>query len=265
MTRCLWGCDCHLGDHVASEPPADRGNIVYQTETTNRLLGALTPDVFRRLVRKGSVVPLVRGVDLAMAGQPIEHCWFPLAGLVSVIAGDADGNEAEVGIIGDDGAVNASVLLGSERSEMRLLVQITGSAVRIEAADLVANAATGTLLTRLMLAYERSLSLQMAYTALAYARYPIDRRLARWILMSSDRTGGPHVLLTHDALSIMLGVRRAGVSEALHALVAKGAIESVRGRITVTDRARLVDLAGGSYGEPEAQYERLIGTALAAA
>lgn len=238
---------------------------MYQTATNNRLLGSLSPDVFRRLIEKAALVPLVQGVDLGTAGQPIAHVWFPLTGLVSVIAGDADGNGAEVGIIGDDGVVNGSILLGSRQSEMRLLVQITGSAVRIEAADLVANAAAGTALTRLLLAFERALSLQVAYSALAFARYPLDRRLARWILMSSDRIGSPHMALTHDALSIMLGVRRAGVSEALHGLVTRGAITSVRGSISIADRAVLTGVAGGSYGEPEAHYRRLVGPAPKAA
>jgi hypothetical protein len=102
-------------------------------------------------------------------------------------------------------------------------------------------------------------AIELAHTALANGRYAIEARLARWLLMCHDRLDGDELYITHEFLSLMLGVRRAGVTEALIRLEAEKAIATLRGHVVVRDRARLLKLAGGCYGAPEAEYERLIG------
>lgn len=227
---------------------------------SNLLLSMLSASDQNVLVSRGMVVDLALGTDLAIAGEPIAYCWFPYDSLVSVIASDGDGNEAEIGIIGADGMVNSGVLVGSRQSPMRALVQIPGSALRVDARAIRAAAAASPDCMRLMLAYNHALSVQAAFSALAYAQYSIEKRLARWTLMCADRVGENRVDLTHDALSIMLGVRRAGVTVALHNLVKKGAITTRRGGLSITDRPVLLQIAGAGYGMAEAEYQRIVVT-----
>jgi hypothetical protein len=102
-------------------------------------------------------------------------------------------------------------------------------------------------------------NVQVAYTALSHGSYTIEERLARWLLMCHDRVDGDDLPLVHEFLSMMLGVRRPGVTIAVQTLEATGIIKAKRGHIIVQDRARLEEVAGGSYGVPEAEYRRLFG------
>jgi CRP-like cAMP-binding protein len=110
----------------------------------------------------------------------------------------------------------------------------------------------------LLLRYVQSCELQLAHSALANARYEMPQRLARWLLMSHDRIRVSDLPLTHEFLSVMLGVRRPGVTDQVHILEGSGIIKATRGNIRILDRARLEELAGGSYGIPEREYERLV-------
>lgn len=101
---------------------------------------------------------------------------------------------------------------------------------------------------------------QVAQTAFANGAATVEHRLARWLLMAQDRQASDELQLTHEFISIMLGVRRSGVTDALHELERKRLIRGARGVIEIRNRSRLVALAGGIYGVPEAQYERLIGS-----
>ena len=116
-------------------------------------------------------------------------------------------------------------------------------------------------LRHLMLRHVHVFQTQMSFTALANARYKVDERLARWLLMSHDRIGDPDMPLTHEFLSLMLGVRRPGVTSALNRFEKNGFIRARRGGVTVLDRPALEDLANGCYGAAEAEYERLFGKA----
>ena len=107
------------------------------------------------------------------------------------------------------------------------------------------------------LRFVQSFLSQASQTALSYGRATIEERLARWILMSSDRMESLELILTHDFLSVMLGVRRPGVTVALHILEGQGLIKASRNRIAILDRAGLLSIADGSYGVSEAQYTRL--------
>jgi CRP-like cAMP-binding protein len=106
--------------------------------------------------------------------------------------------------------------------------------------------------------YVHTTEVQVAYSALANGRYNMHERLARWILMCHDRIEGD-LPLTHEFLSLMLGVRRSGVTDELHKLEGTLSIKATRGNIHVRNRERLEDIAGGCYGPPEDEYERLIG------
>jgi len=224
----------------------------------NRLLSLLSIDDSDALTSRGDVVALVKGTDLARAGDVIEYCWFPLSGMASVITSDEEDHQAEVGVVGNDGMVNSGVLTGGRYSSMRVLVQIGGSALRIDARTILAVTARSASCLSLFTAFHQSLMIQAAYSALAYAQYSIVKRLARWLLMCADRVGEERIDLTHDALSIMLGVRRAGVTDALKTLEEAGAVVRQRGRLSILHRPTLLGIAGSGYGPAEAEYRHLV-------
>ncbi|MBC8037408.1 MAG: winged helix-turn-helix domain-containing protein, partial [Rhizobiales bacterium] len=110
----------------------------------------------------------------------------------------------------------------------------------------------------LLLRFIHNFTVQTAHSALANGHHTIEERLARWLLMCHDRVGANEFEMTHQFLAIMLAVRRSGVTEALNILEGKSIIQSTRGRIEILSRSRLERAAGGSYGVPEEDYERLI-------
>jgi CRP-like cAMP-binding protein len=118
---------------------------------------------------------------------------------------------------------------------------------------------TSPALKALLLRWVHVSMIQTAQSALANGRYTIQERLARWLLMCHDRMDGDDLPLTHEFLSLMLGVRRSGVTEALHVLEGVDIVKAGRGTIRVLNRERLEEIAGGCYGLPEAEYNKLIG------
>jgi hypothetical protein len=122
-------------------------------------------------------------------------------------------------------------------------------------------AASSSLHQRL-LRFVQTFMIQTAQTALANGSHLLEERLARWLLMCHDRVDGDALFTTHEFLSLMLGVRRAGVTEALKVLEDRGLISTKRSQVTVLDRVKLEAVAGDSYGVPEAEYARLFGLPL---
>lgn len=205
-------------------------------------------------------VPLrVRDV-LVHADRSIEHVYFPCHGLASVISSVNDGTRLEVGVFGRDGLSAPSLLLGVDRTPHETFIQVEGSGLRMDAAAFTDALNDSPTLHGELLKYVQVLTIQIAHTAVANGTHTIEERLARWLLMSHDRLDGDEVPLTHEFLALMLAVRRAGVTVATQALEGAGLIKAERGLITILDRAGLEDLADGSYGPPEAEYERLIAT-----
>ena len=134
--------------------------------------------------------------------------------------------------------------------------------MRIRADDLCRAVAARASLHKHLLRFVQAFTIQTAQTALSNGCHVIEQRLARWLLMCHDRVDGDELATTHEFLSLMLGVRRAGVTLALQALEDRGLISTKRGQITVLNRAKLEAVAGDSYGVPEAEYARLIGLPL---
>jgi CRP-like cAMP-binding protein len=200
-----------------------------------------------------------RGEVLILPGKSIQCAWFLTSGLSSVIAMSTEVQGIEVGLAGRDGLIGTSLVLDSDRSPHRVFMQVDGGGFRIEAQvlrDLMDQSRT---LQKLLLRYVQAFSVQQAYTALSNTLHTIEERLARWLLMSHDRQDGDDIALTHDFMSLMLGVRRPSVTIALHSLEGLGFIRSTRGMVVIRSRSGLEEFASGAYGTPEAEYERLIG------
>ena len=186
-------------------------------------------------------------------------CFFPEEGLLSVIAMLPRNRDIEVGIIGRDGMTGVASTQDDDQSPFTTFVQIEGTALAIDVAPLRQALAASPGMRAFFSRYARSQAIQVASTALANGRSKLEERLARWLLMVQDRIDDDRITLTHEFLSIMLGVRRPGVTVALHILEGKGLIRSNRGEILVRDREGLIELADGAYGMAEDEYRRLMG------
>lgn len=234
--------------------------MIFRNHVLNALaaedLAALRPDL------EPIDMPLRRG--MATANRPIQHVYFLDSGISSTTANLRHEIPVEVGMVGWEGVCNLPALLGSDRTPADVYMQLPGAGHRI-AVDRIRRAmAERPGITRLMLLWSYFALAQVAGTALANNRGDVTERLARWLLMSHDRVEGDSLPLTHEFLSVMLGVRRAGVTTALRDLEHTGLVARSRGAIEVLDRKGLIETANGFYGAPEAEAKRLI-AALAAA
>ena len=231
-----------------------------QASVRNRLLATLTPDDFDLLQPDLEPVPLDLRHWLIEAGEPVQHVTFPEQGIVSILADTTEGR-IEVGMIGPEGMAGLPVVLGIERSPHGYMVQAAGKALRITTPELRTALQQSPALQAGFLCYAHALMVQTAQTAYANARFTIEARLARWILMTDDRLEGGDLPLTHDFLSMMLGVCRPGVTIAVQNLESNRLIRAKRGGITVLDRTGLEEVAGDAYGVSEAEYASVMGQA----
>ena len=196
---------------------------------------------------------------LVHAHRPIRQVYFPENALGSVVALTREGRRIEVGLFGRDGMSGTSLLHGSDRSPLESFTQVAGPAFQITTEHLREVIAQSPSFAARLLRYVEAFNVQVSHTVVANGIYTLEERLARWLLMTHDRLDGDDLPLVQEFLAMMLAVRRAGVTEALQALEEAGAIKAARGLITIVDRARLEEIAKGSYGQPEAEYRRLLG------
>ena len=203
-------------------------------------------------------MPLPLASVLIEAHQPIQHVIFLESGFSSTVANTFEGR-IEVGLIGREGLVGLPVVLGTDRTPHTYMVQGAGNGLRINSQDLTAVLAERPSIFKPFGLFTQSLMVQVAETAYSNVTFGVEARLARWLLMVQDRVGGEEVLLTHELMSMMLGVRRPGVTTATHVLEGTGAIRAKRGRIEIRDREKLVELAGDAYQTAEREYERMMG------
>ncbi|MBB2823026.1 UNVERIFIED_ORG: CRP-like cAMP-binding protein [Rhizobium esperanzae] len=232
---------------------ADQRNI------HNLLLRALPVDAFDMLLADAQTIQLPLKYVLVEADQPNDHVCFVEDGLASMVASNAEDEAVEVGHIGYEGMAGAHILLKTDTTPNRTFMQVagTGLQVTVEAFERVLKAFPE--VNVLFLNYVHCCDIQLAQSALANGRYNMHERLARWLLMCHDRLAGHDLPLTHEFLALMLGVRRSGVTNELHVIEGLRAIRSTRANVRILNRERLEEIAGGSYGVPEKEYERLIG------
>jgi CRP-like cAMP-binding protein len=225
----------------------------------NRLLLALSVQDFTLVEPQLERVPLPVGTRLVEPNTPIEHAYFLEQGIASVVATTPQGRRIEAGIIGREGLSGIPVLLGADHTPQECFIQAAGEGLRIRADDLRRAMAGSASLHQHLLRFVQAFMVQMGQTALSNASHVLEQRLARWLLMCHDRVDGNDLSTTHEFLSLMLGVRRAGVTETLVGLEERGLISTRRSHVAVLDRVGLEEAAGDSYGVAEAEYARLIG------
>jgi CRP-like cAMP-binding protein len=213
----------------------------------NVLLAALPREDSRALAAELLPVPLDFGEVLYEAGAPMRDVYFPSAGLVSLVTIVDRTSRLEVGMVGREGVVGVALALGVERSPVRALVQGAGTALRMTSAHFAGALHDSPALRRGVHGYIHALMQQITRTAACNRFHVVEARLARWLLMTRDRVGGNEFRMTHEFLSSMLGIRRAGVTQAAVALQRAGLIEYTRGRIRILDRRGLEAAACSCY------------------
>jgi CRP-like cAMP-binding protein len=193
----------------------------------------------------------------------IPHVYFVESGLVSVV-GTSPKHRIEVGMVGYEGMTGLSVVLGDDRSANETMVQSTGTALRIPSDELRTAMRSSPTLTASLLRYANVFMVQSSQTALANGRGKLEERLARCLLMWRDRLQDDNLTLTHEFLSVLLGVRRPGVTIAVNELEGRGLIKATRTLIRIVNREGLMQAANGFYGVPEGEYRRVMSVGLRA-
>ena len=220
----------------------------------NKLLSALPPAEMSRLHPMLTRVRWVSGQVLHEAGERIEHVFFVEQGFASMVA-QADGGSSgvEVGLIGREGMVGYPVLLDPEATSYnRAMMQTPGGALRMSASALRDSLDALPVLRRLLFQALQVSMAQVAQTAACNSQHRLSQRLARWLLLAHDRIDGDELAFTQEILSIMLGVRRSGITIALGLLQAAAVIDQRRGHVIICDRPGLEAAACGCHGRVQA-------------
>lgn len=231
---------------------------VSKADVRNYLLQLTDDAVFAELSPHLEPFEAERGMSLFEKGEPLDSFYFLDSGIGSVVATSPEDHEAESGLFGRDGFSPTSLMMGSDSSPYRCVIQVAGEGYRIAATKVRDIAAEHAEFQQLLLRFIEAQSVQTSFTALSNAIHHVDERLGRWLLMCHDRIDGDDIALTHEFLSLMLAVRRPSVTTALHTLEGNRFIRAERGCITIRDRAALEEFASDAYGRPEAEYERLL-------
>lgn len=230
----------------------------------NRLLAALPLEVRQRLEAGLVPVSLELGTVIYEALEPLSHVYFPTTAIVSLLYTMENGSSAEMGVVGCDGVVGISVFMGGDVTPNRAVVQSAGEAMRLELALFRSECTGSGELHRLLLLYTQSLLTQMSQTAVCNRLHTVEQQLCRWLLLSHDRLDSDELIMTQELIANMLGVRRAGVSVAAHALQEEGLIRYKRGHITIADRAGLESKVCECYQVVKTECDRLLSRAVVA-
>jgi CRP-like cAMP-binding protein len=230
-----------------------------QRLTANRLLSALPQEEYERILPDLKAVPLQFRISLHEPGDHMRYIYFPNTGVMSMLTVMGKGPAVEIASIGNEGVADLFALLGPDSSDSRLLIQVSGTAMRMESARFREHVEQLPFLRRLLGNYACALFALVAQSAACNGTHPIVKRCARRLLMTHDRVDADEFPMTHDFLSEMLGVRRPTVSAAAAALRDAGAITYHRGTITVLDRARLEAASCECYRLIRKRFDRLAG------
>jgi CRP-like cAMP-binding protein len=224
----------------------------------NLLLGALPTARKRALLECSERVELVAGDMLTAPDQRIRYVFFPTTSFVSLITPTEHRSQLEVGLIGNEGMLGVSLILGVHTSPFRALVRGGGSAWRTDVTAFSSALERNPAFARELGRYLYVLVSLIAQSAACGRFHPVEERLARWLLMTRDRAHSNRFRITHETLAHMLGVRREGVTQAASALRRDNVIHYSRGNVEILDVPRLESAACACYASAKDRYERVL-------
>lgn len=226
----------------------------------NRLLNNLTVEEKERLSPHLRPVTLPVGEVVFRADEPIRRVYFPDSGVVSVVTTSESGQSIEIGMVGYEGVAGIAVVLGDAVAHnRRAVVQVESTGMMVEADIVRREFKRCGQFQEVLLRYAQAYLTQVSQSVFCQSYHRIDKRLARWLLECQRRTKSGEFHLTHDYVSEVLGIRRAGVTNALNELAGKGIIDHSRGFIKILDREGLEAVACECVEIIRAEFDRLFG------
>ena len=225
----------------------------------NRVLSSLPAEDYLRILPHLKTVQLKFRVSLHEPGDRMPYVYFPNTGVISMLTVMEDGTAVEIATIGNEGIADLFVFLGLEESDSRLLIQVPGTAMRMESTRFLEHVEHIPALRTLVGHYAVALFSLVAQSAACNRMHPLAARCARWLLMTHDRVDAAEFPMTHNFLSEMLGIRRPSVSVAAEALQNAGLITYHRGKVTVLDRVGLEAASCECYRLIRERFDRLPG------
>ncbi len=230
-----------------------------QLAKKNHLLAALPAEEFDRITKFLEPVTLKLGKVMHESGDKMSYVYFPTTAIMSLLYIMENGATAEIGIVGNDGILGVELFMGGETTTNRAIVQSAGEAFKMDTKSMKAEFTLGGMFQKMLLRYTQALIAQISQTAVCNRLHSVDQQLCRWLLLSHDRLDSDKLVMTHDLISNMLGVRREGVTLAAQKLATRGIIKNIRGSITVLNRIGLEDAVCECYNVVNAEYKRLLG------
>ncbi len=234
-------------------------HIADRRHKANGILAALPDEELARIRSRFERVELPLGSVIHEPNAPLKYVYFPLSGIISLLNLMEDGSCGEISVIGNEGVESVVLFMGGERSPNRGVVQGELTAIRLPARVVKEEFARGGALQRLLLRYTQALMVQMGQTVVCNRHHTVDKQLCRWLLLSFDRMGSDHLVMTQELIANMLGVRREGVTCAARKLQEAGLIKYSRGHITLLDRDGMEERACECYRVVRQEYDRLLG------
>jgi CRP-like cAMP-binding protein len=226
--------------------------------TQNLLLAALPAVEFERLSARLELVPMRLGDVLYESGRQLEHAYFPITAIVSLLYVTQSGASAEFTGVGPEGIVGIPLFMGGNTTTGSAIVRTAGHAYRLQRSALAAEFTLAGPVQRLLLSYTQALIAQMCQTAACNRHHSVEQQLSRWLLWTTDRLPAQQLTMTQDLVSSLLGVRRESITEAAGRLQQVGFIRYRRGHIDVVDRVGLQSRACECYAAVKNEMNRLL-------
>ena len=230
---------------------------LYGSYRANHLLAALGSEDLERLLPNLSLVEIRQDELIFDAHQPAPQVWFPLEGLISVVAVNIAGSAMEIATIGREGMTGVALALGNETIPNEAIVHIPGFAARMETLAFRRALDESPTFRQLIQNYVLALFSQVSQNAACNQLHDVAARCARWLLTAHDNVDGDHFLMTQEALGLMLGVTRPSISAAASHLRDAAVIDYSRGAVVILDRRRLEEIACDCHRIVEDEFSRL--------